>query len=122
MWLRFFAALLIALLSGLGVGSAGLLVVFLTTVEQLPQLSAQGLNLLFFLCAGSAALCVHLFRTPILWGLLFILLPTGLLGAFFGTLLAPLLPRMLLRHCFGATLILVGVLGLFKKRGNNGHG
>ncbi len=122
MWLRFLAAFLIALLSGLGVGSAGLLVVFLTTVEHLPQLSAQGLNLLFFLCAGGAALCVHIFRTPLLWGLLLILLPTGLLGAFLGAYLAPLLPRMLLRRCFGALLILSGALGLLRKKGNNSHG
>ena len=45
-------ALAIAILSGLGVGSAGLLVVFLTVVSELPQRTAQGVNLMFFLFAS----------------------------------------------------------------------
>ena len=47
--LRALVPLLIATLSGLGVGSAGLLVAFLTLCEGMPQLEAQGQNLLFFL-------------------------------------------------------------------------
>lgn len=42
------AGLGIALLSGMGVGSAGLLVVWLTMADTVPQLAAQGLNLYFF--------------------------------------------------------------------------
>ena len=40
---------IIATLSGMGVGSAGLLVVWLTVFDSVPQLAAQGLNLFFFL-------------------------------------------------------------------------
>ena len=39
----------IALLSGLGVGSGGLLVIYLTLYAGTPQLQAQGVNLVFFL-------------------------------------------------------------------------
>ena len=113
---------LIAILSGLGIGSAGLYVMWLTFVGELPQIVAQGTNLLFFIFSSGAALVIHVFRTPLLWGLLLILLPTGLLGAFLGAYLAPLLPRMLLRRCFGALLILSGALGLLRKKENNSHG
>jgi uncharacterized membrane protein YfcA len=105
----------VALLSGLGVGSAGLLVLFLTLVQQMPQLQAQGVNLLFFLFSSGAALFVHLFRTPPIWGLLLWLIPAGLLGALGGTALALYLPQALLRKLFGWLLIVSGTLGLFAK-------
>ena len=54
------ASLLIAVLSGMGVGSGGLLVTDLTLVHGTPQLSAQYLNLLFFIFASAASLCIHL--------------------------------------------------------------
>jgi len=105
----------VALLSGLGVGSGGLLVIFLTLVQNMPQLEAQGLNLLFFLFSSGAALCIHLFRTPPLWGLLLLLIPTGLLGALGGTALALYLPQELLRTLFGWLLVISGTIGLFSK-------
>ena len=42
-------ALLLSLLAGLGVGSAGLFVLFLTLVQGLSQIRAQAANLLLFL-------------------------------------------------------------------------
>lgn len=115
MWWLFFVSLSVATLSGLGVGSAGLLVLFLTAVQHVPQLTAQGLNLLFFLASSLSALCVHVFRTKPLWRLLFFLLPAGLIGAYLGTELAFFLPQELLRRLFGGFLILSGLLGLFRK-------
>ena len=116
MWLLAIVSFLVAILSGLGVGSAGLLVVYLSLVLQLPQLTAQGLNLFFFLFASSAALLLHLLRTPLLYGCLLFLLLGGLPGAFFGTRLAAFLPQELLRTLFGMLLILSGAIGLFKKK------
>ena len=43
------AAFLSAILSGLGVGSAGIFVLYLTLIAGFPQPEAQALNLLFFL-------------------------------------------------------------------------
>ena len=116
MWLTFFVALAVALLSGMGTGSAGLLVIFLTLVQGVPQLEAQGLNLLFFLFSAAAALCVHARRTPPFWGLLPLLIPIGLLGARWGTALALRLPQASLREVFGWFLILSGGIGLLRKR------
>ncbi|MBQ3482840.1 MAG: TSUP family transporter [Clostridia bacterium] len=116
MWLTVLIAFLVAILSGLGVGSAGLLVIFLTLVEQLPQLTAQGLNLVFFLFSSGAALTVHLLRTPLLFGCIVLLLPGGLLGSFLGTSLAHLLPEVLLRRLFGLLLIASGAAGLLRTR------
>jgi uncharacterized membrane protein YfcA len=119
MWWTAIIAFFVAILSGLGVGSAGVLVVFLTAVEQLPQLTAQGLNLLFFLFSSGASLVVHMLRIPLLLGCILLLLPGGIFGTFLGTAVAHILPQALLRRLFGILLILSGGLGLFKKGSKN---
>lgn len=106
-----------AILSGLGVGSAGLLVTWLTLVEKMPQMAAQGTNLLFFLFSSGAALAIHAFRTPLLWQSLFFLIAAGLFGCHLGVAFATLLPQALLRKLFGLMLIAMGTLGLFRGRG-----
>lgn len=105
-----------AVLSGMGVGSAGLLVVFLTFAQGLPQHTAQGVNLIFFVLCAGAALAVHVKRTPPFWGLVLLLVPTGLLGAWVGASVARDLPRALLRRLFGWFLLCSSLLGLFQKK------
>ena len=109
-------ALAIAILSGLGVGSAGLLVVFLTVVSELPQRTAQGVNLMFFLFASGAALIVHLRRTPLLYGCILLLLLGGIPGCLIGTALAHAISEALLRRLFGVLLIVSGALSLFRSK------
>lgn len=116
MWRIFIVTFSVAVLSGLGVGSAGLLVVWLTLIEGAPQLLAQGLNLIFFILSSGTALIVHLFRTPLLWGCVILLIPFGIIGCFTGTALATVLPQALLRRIFGAMLIVSGAMGIFTQQ------
>ena len=116
MWWSVFAAFGVAVLSGLGVGSAGLLVVYLTVAENLPQLTAQGLNLVFFLFSSGAALFVHLSRTVLLTGAILLMIPGGVAGSLLGTALAGVLPEAILRKFFGLLLVASGVAGLFRGR------
>ena len=97
----------------MGVGSAGLPVLYLTLALHLPQTEAQGHNLLFFLAAAGASFSVHLFRTPPLWRLSFILLAAGLPGALLGAHVFAVLPALFLRRAFGVFLMLAGLCGLF---------
>ena len=118
MWITCIFAYGVAVLSGLGVGSAGLLVVYLTAVAQMPQLAAQGLNLVFFLFSSGAALLVHLLRTPPLYGYALLLLIGGIPGSLLGAGLAHALSRTLLRRLFGGFLIFSGLVGLFGRKRN----
>ena len=114
-WITVAAAFLIAILSGMGVGSAGLLVVYLTMVLDVAQLTAQGINLLFFLFAASAAFCVHIHRRHIplarvIWAAL-----AGMLGALPGVWAAEILPQNWIRILFGMMLIFAGIRAFFTK-------
>ena len=109
------ASFAIAVLSGMGIGSGGLLVIYLTLVSSAPQLAAQGINLLFFLFSTGAAMTVHLRRRKIYYNAVLLMTVVGILGALLGSFTAGILPTALVRKLFGAMLIISGAVALFKK-------
>ena len=59
MALKIAVGTLLGLLTGLGVGGGSLLMLWLTIVESVPQETARGINLLFFLPSALAACLFH---------------------------------------------------------------
>ena len=99
----------VALLSGLGVGSGGLLVVFLTEYRAVGQLFAQGVNLIFFIFSSGASTAVNLRARNICYGAVMVMSIGGTVGAIVGALVASVLDPDLLRIGFGAMLLIGGV-------------
>lgn len=114
-WLDLIVSFCIALLSGLGVGSGGLLVIYLTLFASVPQLQAQGINLVFFLFSAGASMLVHLTQRRLPLALCILLIAAGIPGALLGSRLAALLPAEALRRLFGAFLATAGLLTLTKR-------
>ena len=110
------AALVCAVLSGIGIGNAGLFVLYLTAVAGVEQLHAQGLNLIFFLVSAAAALLLHVKKRKIPWRLTLCLAVTAALGAAVGACVATVLPTAALRRLFGGMLVISGVITLFGSR------
>ena len=110
------AALLASILSGLGVGSGGLLVIYLTLWGEMEQRLAQGINLLFFLASGGAALVHHVARRHLYWRIIFWLTLFGIGGTLLGSALSAALPSALLRRIFGGMLIVSGILTLMSRK------
>ena len=108
------ASFIIAVLSGLGIGGGGLFVVFLNLFTDIPQLTAQGINLLFFLFSSGSAVTVHLSRRRIFTRAVLIMAFFGIIGALLGMLAARYAPEGLLRKAFGAMLVVSGMLTLRK--------
>ncbi|NLK38999.1 MAG: TSUP family transporter [Clostridiales bacterium] len=104
--------LVAAVLSGLGVGSGGLIVIYLTMYHNIQQQQAQGINLLFFIAAASSALLVHRKKRKINYGILLILIISGLLSSLFGSYVAGITDSSVIRTCFGILLITSGTLTL----------
>ncbi len=109
------AAFLIALLCGLGVGSGGLFVVYLTVFCNYEQLTAQGFNLLFFIFSTAAALIIHTRARALPIKRLFLICALGILGACGGAMLAQRINGDILRKIFAVFLILSGTLSLFSR-------
>jgi uncharacterized membrane protein YfcA len=52
----------VGILSGMGVGGGSLLIILLTLLADVPQRTAQGINLLYFLPTAAVAIFIHLSR------------------------------------------------------------
>ena len=109
------AAFLAAVLSGLGVGSAGIFVLYLTAWAGLGQAEAQGVNLLFYLISGGASMLLHARRRSIPWRLVAFLVICAIPGTLLGTYLVKILDAALLRRLFGGMLIITGLPALLRR-------
>ena len=107
---------IIAVLTGLGVGSGGLYILWLTFIKNIPQAEAQGMNLAFFITAALAAATVNILKKRISFSSLFLILPCGIIGAAAGCKLASITDTKTLSVMFGAFLAAVGIAGLVKMR------
>ncbi len=110
------AALIIAILSGLGVGSGGLLVIWLTEICGTSPIQARGMNLLFFVFSATAALLFHLKRRKINLNLALFLSLFALSGTLVGALVGKALDARILRQIFGGMLVFSGIYSLFGKK------
>ena len=105
------AAAVAALLTGMGMGSGGVLVIYLTLWAEIEQYTAQGINLLFFLVSGGAALAVHITKRRLYPGVILLTTLFGIGGSLLGAYLAGRLPPSLLRRSFGGMLVISGLAG-----------
>ena len=99
----FVVGLLTGVLSGCGIGGGSLLLLWLTLVQDMPQFTAGGINLLYFLACAPAALVSHLKNHLIDRGAVKFCVPFGAL-----------------RRLFGVLLLYIGAKELFTKRKNPG--
>ena len=99
--------LLTGVLSGCGIGGGSLLLLWLTLVQDMPQFTAGGINLLYFLACAPAALVSHLKNHLIDRSAVKFCVPFGAMTS-------------LLRRLFGVLLLYIGAKELFTKRKNPG--
>ena len=108
----FIVSLIIAILSGMGVGGGGLLVIYLTLFENTPQIIAQGANLTFFLAAGLASTIYNAKKKKIVWKHTLALSISGVAFALITSIFTSKINPDLLRKIFGGMLILSGSASL----------
>ncbi len=112
------AALFLSVLAGLGVGSGGLYLIFLTAVTALPREEAVFCNLLFFIAAVLSSSVIHLRGERLDLSFLLRILLFGIPGAWLGRMAATLLPSFVIQILLGAFLLFSGFFSLItaKKR------
>lgn len=111
----FFAGVVIAVLAGMGIGGGGLLVLYLLFVREMGQVASQGINLVFFICAGIASLVYHKRKRRINVRLMLFLIVFGVVGAIMGAYCASVIDPEIIRKIFGWLLIISGISVVFKK-------
>ncbi len=105
---------LTSLLMGMGVGGGGLLTVYFTVISGMEQGQAQGLNLLSYAIACSAAAFIHLKKKNINRKKVAYLGLCTCLGSVLGALVAQRISSGVLSVSFSVFIILLGIYGLIK--------
>ena len=100
-------------LAGLGVGSGGIMVVYLTLALGLPQLDAQLQNLIFFVASSVAALVINLIKKRLIPRVVLPLMVGGCIFSFGASLIAREISSEVLGRAFGIFMALLGGLSLF---------
>ncbi|NLF34396.1 MAG: TSUP family transporter [Clostridiales bacterium] len=115
-WLTALAAgTVTGILSGWGVGGGTLLLLYMTLFAGLEQRVAQGINLLYFLPAASAALPAHLRNGFVDRRAARPAIAAGLVCCAVSAWVSTGLDVTLLRKCFGVFLLLVGTHELLRR-------
>lgn len=109
-------AVIIAALSGMGVGGGGLFALYLKMFSDYSQLEIQAINLVFFFFAASASLILHLMRRRIYLTAVALMLTAGVVGSLTGSALALVADGALLSRLFGGIMIAAGLYSLFGKK------
>lgn len=109
----FIVSLLIGVLTGLGVGSGGLFLVYMTLVRHAEQITAQGLNLAFFVYAALASIAVNLFKKRINIKILIFISVFGVGGVLLGSHILPFISPIIIRKIFGGILIALSLVTFF---------
>lgn len=102
-------------IGGMGMGGGIILIPVLTLLLGKSQHTAQALNLAAFLPMSIFALLTHFRQKRIAVRESLKMALFGLLGAVPGALLANIADGTFLKKCFGAFLIILGILRIIKK-------
>ena len=106
--------------ASMGFGGGFILIIYLTAFANVDQVTAQGVNLLFFLPAALVSLVIHQKNRLIEWRTLLYLIPAGILGILAGTWTAEHVNVDILQKLFASLLVFVGVKEIFHKNCEKG--
>ena len=115
------AALGAGALGAMGMGGGGILVIYLTLTLSMPQLEAQGINLLFFLPCAAMSLLVNGIRKLVDWKRALWIALGGLPATLLGIWVAGRIDTKWLGWIFAGFLVLIGVKELFSKPKQEGQ-
>ena len=116
-WAALLAGLFSGIIGAMGLGGGAVLIIYLSLFTDMPQLKAQGVNLLFFIPTAVAAVTVYGIKKQIKWKIVLKVALWGLLGAVVGIYFADLLGGKLTSKLFGGLLVVMGVIEIFSKKG-----
>lgn len=102
-------------IASLGLGGGFVLIIYLVTFMGVEQMTAQGINLTFFIPIAILSLIIHSKNKMVEWKKVPKYSFTGVLGAIAGTFIALNLNSHYLKIIFAILLIIVGIRELFHK-------
>ena len=99
----------------MGLGGGAVLLIYLAVFKDVPQLTAQGINLIFFVPIGLLAVIIYSFKKQIIWKKTLLLAAGGVVGTFVGMGIVKLIGSHLTGKIFAVLLIFLGLKEIFSK-------
>ncbi len=115
MFMALLAGLFSGVLGSMGLGGGTVLIIYLVLIKSVPQLKAQGINLLFFIPIALISVIIYALKGQIKWKITLKLAFWGALGVVIGWLSASVLGAELVAKAFGGLLIFMGAKEIFAK-------
>lgn len=110
------AGIISGIIGAMGMGGGGVLIIYLNLFTDVPQSTAQGINLLFFLPTALLAVIRYSHKKLIVWKTALPLAALGAAGTALGCFLVGRFDNNVLSKMFGVLLLIMGVSGLFAGR------
>ncbi len=116
---EFLIIFLISFLSGtvsaMGIGGGGILILYLTIFAGMSQITAQGINLIFFVPTALAAVIIYSIKKQIDYKMVLPLILGGVPASLLTGYLIKFINVDILGKLFGAFVLAFGVWQLFRK-------
>lgn len=109
------AGFLSGLIGSMGLGGGTVLLIYLAGFAGVEQLTAQGINLLFFIPIGALSVIIYSIKKQIKWKTALFFAISGLAGALLGTFLSGFVGDKWTRIAFAVLLIVLGLKSILTK-------
>lgn len=113
--LALLAGLFSGIIASMGMGGGAVLLIYLNLFANIPQLTAQGINLIFFIPTAVLALIAYIKAKQIKFKKILPIAVLGLVGAVIGLYLTNIINPWWLNKIFGGLLVIIGVKEIFIK-------
>ena len=109
------AAFITGILAAMGLGGGMILILYMTIISDMPQITAQGINLLFFIPIAALALIIHTKNHLVKWKKIIPAIICGVVSAISGAFIAKAMGNSFLTKIFAAFVLITGIKELFQK-------
>ena len=116
------AGLLAGIAGAMGLGGGSVLLIYLTVFAGINQITAQGINLIFFLPTAAFAVLIYAKRKIIKWKTILPIMLFGALATGFSSWAVAFVSPDIIKKIFGGLIIVYGVFEIFKKKNKEKKG
>lgn len=103
------------MLGAMGLGGGGVLILCLTVFDNIEQLRAQGINLLFFIPISFVAIIFYIKKKLISWEIIVPCILIGIPCALLGFYISQFIDKEFLSKIFAVLLLIMGIMQFFNR-------
>ena len=103
------AGLISGIFSSMGLGAGTILLLYIALFTDTPQLTSQGINLIFFIPCAAIALFFHFKSNLIRWRSALLCSAGGVVGVLIGVYFSSVIKSNLLSKIFAVFLFVIGI-------------